>query len=144
MWDGVKFTPPRQSEYRTNRYNDSMVHHEIDFADVDRVPGLFVHLQNQLGGRCVDLQFIFDGSFPKSELKKFGFSAREGESRIWFLAHPTYRIAAIHLETTQSWILEIIKRSGRGVLIDAARLEFLKGSGTFGVQLTFPMDVSAT
>jgi len=60
------------------------------------------------------------------------------------LAHPTYRIAAIHLETTQSWILEIIKRSGRGVLIDAARLEFLKGSGTFGVQLTFPMDVSAT
>lgn len=144
MWDNVEVVPPKKPEFRMNRYNSSIVHHEIEFANVEYVPELFAELQSLLQGRCQDLQFVFDGPFPGSELKALGFAPRQGESRIWNKSHPEYRISAIRIESTNSWILEVMKRSGRGVLSDAARLDFLTDSGKFEVQLTIPLDVIAS
>lgn len=141
MWDHVEVTPPKKPEFRVNRYSNTMVHHEIEFADVTAVPNLFSELQSLLQGRCLDLQFIFDGAYPVSELKALGFAPSQGESRIWNKSHPEYRISAIRIESTNSWILEVMKRSGRGVLSDAARLDFLTGSGEYEVQLTIPLNV---
>lgn len=141
MWDHVEVTAPKKPEFRVNRYNTKMVHHEIEIADLAAVPDLFAELKGLLQGCCLDLQFIFEGAYPGSELKALGFAPNQGESRIWIKSHPNYRISAIRIESTNSWILEIMKRSGRGVLCDAARLDFLIGSGKFEVQLTIPLNV---
>lgn len=141
MWDQVEVTPPKKPEFRVNRHNTTMVHHEVEFVDMAAVPDLFSELQSLLQGRCQDLQFIFDGVYPGSELKDLGFAPSQGESRIWNKSHLEYRISAIRIESTNSWILEVMKRSGRGVLSDAARLDFLTGSGMYEVQLTIPLDV---
>lgn len=137
-WDHVEVVPPRNSEFRVNRHSSSTVYHEVEFADVAGVSDLFAKLQSLLLGRCLDLQFVFDGSYPRAELTALGFAPSQGEYRIWNKTHPDYRISAINIESTNSWILEIMKRSGRGVLSDAARLDFLTGRG-FAVQLTIPL-----
>ena len=129
MWDHVEVSLPKKPEFRANRHNSSMVYHEIEFVEVAGVSDLFAELQGLLQGRCQDLQFIFNGPFPKSDLKTLGFVASQGKLHR-NKAHPDYRISSIHIESTNAWIMEIMKRSGRGVLSDAARLDFLTEAGS--------------
>ncbi|GGG18607.1 hypothetical protein [Paenibacillus abyssi] len=135
MWDDVEVTPPKDPEFRVNRYNSTMVHQEIKVFNLQEVPAIFARLQTLLEGRCVDFQLVFDGPCPRTDLKALGFAPRAGESRIWNLSHPEYRISAISVESTNAWIIEVMKRSGRGILSDAARLDFLNGSANHVIQL---------
>ncbi|MGF7033462.1 hypothetical protein J2T17_004410 [Paenibacillus mucilaginosus] len=126
MWNDVEVQVPRAIQgFRVNKFNSTMVHHEIELNVIQQVSATYDYLKRTLAGRCVDLQLVFDGPLPKADLKSLGFEKREGESRIWNLKHPEYHISAISIDSTNSWILEVIKRSGKGILKDAAELDFI-------------------
>lgn len=114
MWDECEPVLSLPAEYRTNRYNSSMVHHEVRIETLSDCQSIFRTIEDRLKGRCVTVQLFFNGDLPESKLQQLGFTKNPSDSRIYKLPH-NLQVSALHLEATNSWVLQITKRTGTGI-----------------------------